>query len=547
MKVKIEYLKFHVDFAEFRSGLEYWKKLYSSCNSTDTVNGDRCSNSVTGKQHHQYNNREQNEGKSHYEFLDENSNTTLYKKFQLLNIPNAFFIHNASELCSNLSWSYDFSSYFGKSATTSPIIDYMNKLNIADNVTSLYQTYLNIINDSANNFDEYNLFKYKLEKNSLHTKVNRDKFSTSKYISNIYGKPPIKQMSLIIGLFTKPTDFEIRRNLRKIWESPLSVYFKSSYSTDANYTSSYFPLINSRNETVICKVKTVFILGIFEPKTVATVSKFSNISTEEIKRLDKNRDRERKEVQATINSESLVHGDIVQATFTENYTNLSYKTGALLKWVSTHCNKAQFLLKMDVDIYARLDILMSVLENITSANIESEASFTDDKIVGSAYQRISKKYMPEKIQVIHNKSNNDQNINESPVVDDLLAFQKSFYCKVWVKMPVLRNRRHKNLVDVKDFESNFYPKYCSGPAYIMSPRLAGILYRKSLECCAKPFPNEDAFWTGIIPNKTISLKYTNLDPYYEYGNKNWSEKNYIFANYYSMMLVKKLYFYDSYL
>ncbi|CAK9297408.1 unnamed protein product [Gordionus sp. m RMFG-2023] len=458
--------------------------------------------------HDEINNNERNR----YQFLDENSNTTIYPTFQLLNIPKAFFIHNPSELCSDMGWHYDFSSKFLNKSVDNYKVNYKNERNNPPNdktLSPLYQSYLKFINGGMSNREDQDyLLKEKLDPAS-----QSDKQHTI----------PNKQMSLIIGIFTHPKEFEMRQNIRKIWTSPFSAHLKLSHSISDGYLGSYLTFNNSHNEMVVCKIKTVFVLGIFEPQTEEFMSKSVNISKHEVERWNKNFNRERREVQKAIDAESMIHGDIIQATFVENYRNLSYKTGTLLKWASTHCNKAQFLLKLDIDIYAKLDILTSVLEKITSAGIESEANI--NKLIISNEEENN--YHIKNDENFFGDSNFEKEITS---LAELMQFQKNLYCYVWEGVPTNRVYAHKNFVDKKEYKAEYYPKFCSGWGYLMSPQLAGILYNLSLESSTKPFPNEDVFWTGIIPKKIKGIYYKTLNSFYKLTDEDWGEIPYIFSS-----------------
>ncbi|CAK9297393.1 unnamed protein product [Gordionus sp. m RMFG-2023] len=467
--------------------------------------------------------------KSQYQFLDENSNTTNYPRFQLLNIPKAFFIHNPSEMCSDMGWHYDFSSKFLNKSVDNYKIKYKNERNNPPNdetLSPLYQSYLKFINDGMSNREDQDyLLKEKLDPASQLGKQHTI---------------PYKQMSLIIGIFTRPKEFEMRQNVRKIWASPFSAHLKSSYSISDGYIGSYLTFNNSHNEMVVCKIKTVFVLGIFEPQTEEFMSKSVNISKHEVERWNKNFNRERREVQKAINAESMIHGDIIQATFGENYRNLSYKTGALLKWVSIHCNKAQFLLKVDIDNYVRLDILMSVLEKITTVSIESAVNINKMVINNEKFSKNNS----------HNKNDayiiGDNNIEkEITPLAELMEFQKNLYCYVWEGLSTNRVYGHKNFVDKEEYKAEYYPKFCSGWGYLMSPQLAGIFYNWSLESSTKPFPNEDVFWTGIIPKKIKGVHYKPLNSFYKWTDDDSGNIPYIFSFYSGIKHLRKLYYRNS--
>ncbi|CAK9294333.1 unnamed protein product [Gordionus sp. m RMFG-2023] len=442
-----------------------------------------------------------------YEFLDENSNTTQHERFHLLDIPRAFFVHKPRELCSDMGWSYDFSSYHrGKSHFD--MINYTvgRPEKVDEETHSSYQAYLKFVNEGGGEKERDNLFQNKED-------------------------IPKKQMSLIIGIFTRPKEFGIRLNARKIWASPFSAHLKSSLSNDATYTGSYLNFIDSRNETVVCKIKTVFVLGLFEPGKDDFPGNSVNTSRQELEMWNNNIDRERRLVQKAIDAESRIHGDIVQATFEESYANLSYKTGALFKWASTHCDEAQLLLKLDLDVYARLDILMTLLEDMTSPIIESEANSTNEGLVRG------EKHV--------NANQNTENGTATLKFDDLMEFQKNIYGNVAIALSVARDPSNKNAVSKEDYEPDKYPPFCYGWGYIMSPRLAGIIYRTSVECCARPFHNEDAYWTGIIPDKRLAVGYKELNSYYKYDDYDWGKRPYVFSSYENLKTLRKLYFRNS--
>ena len=50
--------------------------------------------------------------------------------------------------------------------------------------------------------------------------------------------------------------------------------------------------------------------------------------------------------QDKLQEETTLHGDIVQEDFTDSYRNLTYKAIMAMKWVSTYCKHATFVLKV---------------------------------------------------------------------------------------------------------------------------------------------------------------------------------------------------------
>ncbi|OCT67823.1 beta-1,3-galactosyltransferase 4 [Xenopus laevis] len=55
--------------------------------------------------------------------------------------------------------------------------------------------------------------------------------------------------------------------------------------------------------------------------------------------------------QAALFQEAKIHGDIIQAAFTDSYRNLTLKTLVGLSWMSQSCHGAKFLMKTDDDVF----------------------------------------------------------------------------------------------------------------------------------------------------------------------------------------------------
>jgi len=60
--------------------------------------------------------------------------------------------------------------------------------------------------------------------------------------------------------------------------------------------------------------------------------------------------------------ESDAYGDIIQEDFLDAYRNLTYKGIMGLKWVSTYCQQARFLLKTDDDIFVNMFSMLAHLQ-----------------------------------------------------------------------------------------------------------------------------------------------------------------------------------------
>ncbi|XP_047033881.1 beta-1,3-galactosyltransferase 5 [Helicoverpa zea] len=75
-------------------------------------------------------------------------------------------------------------------------------------------------------------------------------------------------------------------------------------------------------------------------------------------------EKEKYITQSAINDESNTFGDILQGKFVENYRNLTYKHLMGLKWASTTCHEASFILKVDDDTVYNLNKTYNLLKTI---------------------------------------------------------------------------------------------------------------------------------------------------------------------------------------
>lgn len=170
-------------------------------------------------------------------------------------------------------------------------------------------------------------------------------------------------------------------------------------------------------------------------------------------------------IQASLETESELYKDIVQSNFTDTYRNLTYKAIAGLKWVSQNCPNTVYVLKTDDDIV--VDIHRVV--------------------------RLMKSYIEHK----WGKT-------------DILAGY------IWPHMNVDRNRSSKWYTSEEEFPSDFFLKYCSGSAYLMSTDVVKRFYNKSLE--TPFFWVDDYFVTGMLAHGTNIIP-TSLNDRYILENK----------------------------
>lgn len=77
--------------------------------------------------------------------------------------------------------------------------------------------------------------------------------------------------------------------------------------------------------------------------------------------------------------ESRTYGDILQEDFTDSYMNLTLKSVMALKWTSTHCQQAQYLLKTDDDIFVNVPTLLTYLQEAGKTRWITGETVTDGR------------------------------------------------------------------------------------------------------------------------------------------------------------------------
>ena len=141
--------------------------------------------------------------------------------------------------------------------------------------------------------------------------------------------------------------------------------------------------------------------------------------------------------------ESVKHKDIIQANIIDSYSNLAFKSIAMLKWMDTYCKAAKYLLKSDDDMYINIDNLKSELMHSVHKR------FIMGEIIAGAQpmqEKSSKWYTPKTI-----------------------------------------------------YSGRMYPKYVSGSAYVISGDFIRDLYRATQE--TQVFWLEDVYITGLCAKK----------------------------------------------
>ena len=133
---------------------------------------------------------------------------------------------------------------------------------------------------------------------------------------------------------------------------------------------------------------------------------------------------------------------------------------ALIKWTAQYCSNAKYLMKVDDDVNVNINLLINDLHE----------KYSDAKM--------------------------------------------SFLCHINFYGSAIRNVNSKYFVAKSSFNSDKFPIYCDGPAYLLTnDNLTSNLYRLSTKY--ELFFLEDLFLTGLLAKKVNQLSYIFLNHRFE--------------------------------
>ncbi|XP_052805356.1 beta-1,3-galactosyltransferase 1-like [Mya arenaria] len=132
-------------------------------------------------------------------------------------------------------------------------------------------------------------------------------------------------------------------------------------------------------------------------------------------------------IKERVNKENERYRDIIKEDFIDVYQNLTYKTIMGFKWASTMCPNAQFVMKIDDDMWLNVPNIMNFLSN------SSMKTLLQNTVTGMC----SSKAQP------------------------------------------IRSKNSKWYASLISYPEKFYPGFCSGTGYLTSMNVAKELYRIS--------------------------------------------------------------------
>lgn len=161
-------------------------------------------------------------------------------------------------------------------------------------------------------------------------------------------------------------------------------------------------------------------------------------------------------VQRQLEGENKRYHDIVQGNFIDSYKNLTYKLIMGMKWASTYCSRAKYILKADDDVFVDVFAIITLLR--------------------STYRD-------------HNSL---------------------ILCNLWKGMEVVRDKKSKWYLSEAEFPESVFKPYCSGWALVLSMNVARAF---SLVSVNVTYLSIDDVMIGILADK-LNMRFTRLNKYF---------------------------------
>jgi len=180
---------------------------------------------------------------------------------------------------------------------------------------------------------------------------------------------------------------------------------------------------------------------------------------------------------AKLRHESELYGDLVVADFVDAYRRLTVKSLIGMHWARTWCSSAQYIVKVDDDVFLFVDLLPEVVQRWRRSKVAADRGIDDDK-------------------------------------NDLMIGSLNVDAKV--------QRRGVWRVDRRTFAADRFPPYCSGNVYVMTSSAVDLLLMTAKAdeqiSAANLFPLEDVYVTSMLAAKSgLRCRHDDAFPHWHVG------------------------------
>ncbi|XP_047480080.1 beta-1,3-galactosyltransferase 5-like [Penaeus chinensis] len=223
------------------------------------------------------------------------------------------------------------------------------------------------------------------------------------------------------------------------------------------------------------------------------------------------------QLQKKIAEEGRQYGDIAQdLSFFDSYNNLTLKTLSLVSWAQKFCRKANYVLKIDDDVFLNTKKFHDFITCVTNARNDIYKKLYQKNTVTLGEDVLQDKFEEESMQP---SSSTELSTCESFKPYGLINYflnSKShdyesyiFGGYLYKNVQADRNPSSKWYLDRSVYRYDRLPPFLSGTAYIMSSNIIPHLIHE-----AKQHPVialEDVYMSGIIGSQGLKLKLSHLD------------------------------------
>jgi len=203
---------------------------------------------------------------------------------------------------------------------------------------------------------------------------------------------------------------------------------------------------------------------------------------------------------AVVRQESKKHQDIIMEDFVDTYNNLTLKTMMGLKWVTYFCGNAQFVYKVDDDMFVNTGNLIRYLRQFMR-EAEREAQnqpATTEKVKTRPLYPLHA--VTSRANVSSMATNMNPTTSSTIVASTMDNFVGGTKCKACAPF---RNNSFKWFIEEAAYTDAHYPPFCFGPSYVMSMKAAKRIFAASKDV---PFFHlEDVYTTGLVAAQKLAF------------------------------------------
>ena len=186
-------------------------------------------------------------------------------------------------------------------------------------------------------------------------------------------------------------------------------------------------------------------------------------------------------LQAQVQAESQLHGDIVQGNFVDTYFNNTVKSAMGLRWAVETCPKSRFYMFVDDDYYVSTRNLLRYLRN--PLNYPG--------------------YLQEDVISFDENEQKEQFRQAGRHLNQMVDFDLPQDVRLYTGFVFSRSRPHRHksskwYVDLLEYPFNYWPPYVTAGAYVLSRDALVDMYFTSYY--TKMFRFDD-IWLGLVAKK----------------------------------------------